>query len=494
LQAEIAKELISRTKPKWEPLPGAQSLALESKADILFYGGAAGGGKTDLILGAAYTKHTRSIIFRREYPQLKGIIDRSIEIFSGDGRLNKADLFWAFPNGRQIEFGAVQLAGDERKYQGRPHDLKAFDELAHFTELQFRTLIGWLRSAKEGQRCRVIAAGNPPTTPEGEWIVNFFAPWLDPKHPHPALPGELRWFTTINGKDIERPDSAPFDYEGDVITPLSRTFIPASVKDNPHYLNSGYMATLQALPEPLRSKMLFGDFQAGTEDDPYQVIPTDWVYKAQERWRQRHKPNTPLTALGIDVARGGSDKTIITARYDNYIAEQIVHPGSTTPNGQAIAQLAKQAIDTLNGNPASRINIDVIGVGSSPYDWTKAIHDRTYAMNASEGSEARDKSGQLAFVNKRAEWYWKLRESLDPASGQDLALPDDRELLVDLCAPHWQLKPRGIQIELKEDIIKRIGRSPDKGDSLVYACALDLGVGDNLLSYYASLNLPQVNR
>jgi hypothetical protein len=58
----------------------------------------------------------------------------------------------------------------------------------------------------------------------------------------------------------------------------------------------------------------------------------------------------------------------------------------------------------------------------------------------SEGSSASDKSGRLGFVNLRAEIMWKFREALDPATGQDIALPDDRELLADLTAPRWELK------------------------------------------------------
>ena len=112
------------------------------------------------------------------------------------------------------------------------------------------------------------------------------------------------------------------------------------------------------------------------------------------------------------------------------------------------------------------------------------MHENTYAMCASGGSDARDKSEQLGFINLRAEWWWKLREALDPASGQDLAIPDDRELMVDLCTPRWKPSARGIQIESKDEIKKRIGRSPDKGDSLVYAHAETWGVGDNLLAFY----------
>jgi len=336
-----------RTKA-WAPFPGPQTEALRSPADFLFYGGAAGGGKSDLILGAA-GQHRRSIIFRREYPQLKGIIDRSIEIYNGQGRFTKSPVpLWELSGSRSIEFGAVQHLGDEKKYQGRAHDLKAFDEITHFFEAQFRYLTGWRRSSDPKQRTRVIATGNPPTDTDGEWIIRFWAPWLDKTHPFPARNGELRWFTTIAGKDIEVPDDRPFVlvddkivYEfdpanfkaTDVITPLSRTFIPARVEDNPIYMASGYMATLQAMPEPLRSKMLYGDFSAGREDDAWQVIPTEWVELAQKRWQERWPPSTPLSAIGVDVARGGGDKTILSPRYDNYFGPQECYPGSATPDG-----------------------------------------------------------------------------------------------------------------------------------------------------------------
>jgi hypothetical protein len=67
--------------------------------------------------------------------------------------------------------------------------------------------------------------------------------------------------------------------------------------------------------------------------------------------------------------------------------------------------------------------------------------------------------------------WWRMREALDPVNGYDLALPPDRELFADLCAPRYKRTPRGIQVETKDEIKKRIGRSPDKGDSAVYALA-----------------------
>jgi hypothetical protein len=457
--------------PLWVPQSGPQTEAFHSPADILFYGGQAGGGKTDLALGLACTSHYRSIIFRREYPRLKALIARSREIYApaAPRGFNASEHTWTFPDGRVIELGSMPNETDAQAYQGNPHDLYVFDELPEFTESQFRFVIGWLRSTRPGQRCRVVCPGNPPTDSNGEWVTRFFAPWLDTNHPRPARPGELRWFTTgKDGKDIEVDASwRDVDEEGQPIVPLSRTFIPAKLSDN-RYQPASYRAVLQSLPEPLRSKLLYGDFKAGREDSAYQVIPSAWVMAAQARWTPDGHRGRPMAAIGVDVARGGKDKTTLAPRHANWFAPLLAFPGSSTPDGPAVAALVIQ-----HRRDNAVVNIDVIAVGSSPYDSLRvSLKDRAVAMNASEGSDQHDKSGQLGFVNQRAEWWWKLREALDPASEQDLALPPDPELRADLCAPHWKLTARGIQIEAKDEIHKRIGRSPDRGDAVVMAHAI----------------------
>ncbi|WP_049974512.1 hypothetical protein [Azospirillum sp. B4] len=343
-----------------------------------------------------------------------------------------------------------------------------------------------------GQRCRVIGAGNPPTDAEGAWVIRFWAPWLDPTYPNPAAPGELRWFVTDGqGQDREVPGPEPVTLDdGDVLTPKSRTFIPARVEDNPVMMRAGYIATLQSLPEPLRSKMLRGDFGAGREDHPWQVIPTAWVEAAMARWQPAGEATPPLVALGVDVARGGRDRTVLAARHGVWFAPLDVVPGRETPDGAAVVGLVLRrlagatAVETPGG---VAVQVDAIGVGASVQDLGVLHGLRMVAMNAAAASGARDRGGRLGFVNRRAEWYWSLREALEPELGVDLALPPDRELLADLVAPRWKMTARGIQIEAKDDIKARIGRSPDKGDALVLAHAQPAGDGTGLLAVYAEM-------
>jgi hypothetical protein len=240
------------------------------------------------------------------------------------------------------------------------------------------------------------------------------------------------------------------------------------VEDNPILMATGYKAMLQNLPEPLRTKLLLGDFKNTEGDNPWQVIPSAWVDAAMVRWIPE-RPNEPLSSLGVDVARGGGDNTTLTARYGKWFDRTEKHPGKSTPDGPAVAALAKIA---LAGRKAP-VNVDVIGVGAAAYDAMKANGIKTIALNGSVSSKAKDRTGQLRFRNKRAEWHWKMRELLDPQHGENIALPPDRELKADLCAPRWKLTVSGIQVEEKEEIKKRIGRSPDVGESVIYASVIE---------------------
>lgn len=471
-QQEI-DELLMTDAPLWVPLAGKpQEQAYNSHADIIGMGGSAGGGKSELAIGMALIKHKHSIIFRREGVQLKHVLFRLEEILSGKCayRHNSQDHIWRLPDDRIIEYGGVNNLGDERKYQGRPHDFKVFDEVTEFLEIQVRFLMGWLRSPDPSMHCQVLMTFNPPTTAEGRWVIDYFAAWLKKDHPNPAKPGELRWYTADpkTGKDVECDGPEEIELEGELVTPRSRTFIPATVDDNPYYLDSGYKAQLQALPEPLRSMMLKGDFMAGVADDPFQVIPTHWVDLAQDRWKEiQSKADFKLgemDSIGVDVARGGRDETIIARRYGKFFGELVCHSGTETPDGPTVASYVVKEL-----RDQAPVHIDVIGCGASPYDFLKKSGIQTLGIDNRNTSYGVSREGGLRFINVRAETYWRLREALDPENGDDICLPPDPKLLGDLCALKWLYKKGGIQAELKDEVIKRLGRSPDRGDAVVLA-------------------------
>lgn len=492
LDALIAADLAEH---RWRPLPGPQTMAYESDADVIGFGGAAGGGKTDLAIGLALTQHHRVQIFRREGPQLKGIIDRLAEILGSRQLINGNPPVYRDEDDRQIEFNSMPNLGDETKYQGRPKDLLVIDEAANFLEQQVRFVKGWVRTTRPGQRTRTLLTFNPPTTAEGRWVIDFFGPWLDKRHPlYPTTPGQLRYVYVdpLTGEDvwIDNDDPRPFVFVGndrrydfdplehrpeDIVRPESRTFIPSRITDNPFLVSTGYMAQLQALPEPLRSQMLLGDFEAGMEDDPWQVVPTRWVEIAMARWRKR-SPRGEMLSMGVDVARGGKDQTVIFTRHrvqptqrgeagtDLWFDEPHLHPGSETPNGRKVAGLV-----IAEHRDHAPIHLDVIGVGASPYDVLTDASQPVYGINVAEKATARDKSGRLSFFNLRSQLWWQLREALDPEADNGIALPPDKDLLAELCAPRWELSGMTVKVESRDEIVKRVGRSPDRASALALA-------------------------
>lgn len=471
--------------PVWLPLEGPQTQAYLSQADVIGYGGAAGGGKTDLLAGLALTVHKRVLVVRREKAQTDGIVQRLEEILGHKNGYNSQKSAWKLDEGRLLEFGGLDNMGDEKRWQGRAHDLKALDEATEIRESQARFVMGWNRTPDSSIKPRCLLTFNPPTTAEGRWVLDFFAPWLQKGYHNPAKPGELRWFARIKDKDIEVIDSRSFVLVDDIpvydfdkseykpeyiITPKSRTFIPARVTDNSYYMETGYISTLQSLPEPLRSQMLYGDFSAGIKDDQWQVIPTAWVEAAQARWkpvedmRVIHRGNFPMDSYGLDVARGGGDETVGYPRHGTWYGQAHILENVNSLDGPAVASFA-----IANVRDQAPIHIDVIGIGASPYDFLNMAGIQVIGVDVRQSATNFDKSGKLAFFNLRSQLWWQFREDLDPAYGSAVALPPDPKLLADLTAPRWALSGTSIKVESREDIVKRIGRSPDRGSAIIMA-------------------------
>lgn len=454
---EAAHQL--RDGRKWLPNPGPQTEAYFSEADELFYGGGAGGGKSALLCGVAINEHKNALILRRISKNLKGIKRELHGILGSYDGFNDQAGVWRHGNG-VIDLGHCEHEGDKENYQGVPHDLKGFDEITQFTESQYTYVIGWNRSADPNQRCRVIATGNPPTTSEGQWVIKRWAAWLDKTHQNPAKPGELRWYTTIDGEDTE----VPKGYVGpNGQRPRSRTFIPALLEDNPDLAETGYASVIEAMPEPLRTMMREGRFDIASQDDPWQAIPTMWIQAAMARWTDTPPDGIAMTAVAADVAQGGADKTQIQARYDWWYSRFDSHKGADTPDGPSVAALIIKKM-----RDRCRVVVDA-GGGYGGDTLTQLAHADIdcFGFKSSNGSASTSRDGLFTFLNFRAQAVWQFREALDPTYGSRIALPPDPELLADLAAYRFEERRGQIVILPKEDMKEMLGRSPDKGDTTI---------------------------
>lgn len=483
----------------WVPNDGPQTDAYLTLADILLFGGEAGGGKSDLMIGLALNEHTVSQIFREQHNDRVAIVRRLAEIWlevaAGEGPkkppgYDGQNHIWQAPEpcgvveGRRpvIEFGALSTPDAWTHYMGRPADLKGYDELVRFSREGFTSVNGWNRSVNPKQRCRVIGATNPPVTPEGLWVVDYFAPWLDPKHPNPAKPGELRWFASIGDNDsvpVEK-DWRGVDSKGREVLPRSRTFIPSSLEDNPDLNDTGYAAVLAGLPEAMREALAEGKWRSTFNDDHWQVIPTEWVIAAQQRWEvQKAKfdsgelPKGPMSAMGVDPAGGGKARMVLAPRYGVFFDTlEEVKPGKDGIS--ADADLKDPRIQAsgifFHVRDDAQVNIDDTGGwGAGAASILESNRHPVVRVVFSATSDEVSRDGKR-FSNKRAAMYWLLREALDPVNGDDLALPPGMRLLRHLTAVRWKpVRIKGLDaIELypKEEAEARVGESLDEGDAV----------------------------
>ena len=125
-------------------------------------------------------------------------------------------------------------------------------------------------------------------------------------------------------------------------------------------------------------------------------------------------------------------------------------------------------------NPGAYAMVDVVGIGAGVVDRLRELRRqdgvpyRVDAFNAGVSTKLLDISGEFGFTNCRSAAWWSMRELLDPANGHYIALPKDDLLIGDLTAPHWHTGLGGrLQIESKDQVKKRLGRSTDSGDAVV---------------------------
>lgn len=355
------------------------------------------------------------------------------------------------------------------------------------SQAQYRYLTLWLRSTIAGQRCRIICTGNPPQTAEGMWVIQHWKPWLDETYHDPALPGELRWAVPRSADDDSElffasleeamahvatlPESVlrvMRDSDGNIIPPRSRTYIPARMEDITELAQSGYRGVLAYASKGLRG-LASGKFTSQLQDRPYQVIPTAWIVAAQERWKADGGKDLQMTAMAFDPAGGGKDAAVLAFRHGGWYAPLVVEKGkSTAETTVGVNNIFQHRRD---GAP---VVLDVGGGYASGIKLRLSDNAIAFiAFNGANSSSAKALESKLPFENMRAETWWRFREALDPdqPGGSIVALPPDADLRADLAAPcllPLVLERRGvIQLESKEELRKRLGRSPDRGDAVV---------------------------
>lgn len=292
----------------YRPQEGAQEIAMNAPQDIVIYGGAAGSGKTHLMLLRPllqmHDPKFNAIFFRRTGPQLTGagsVWDEAKSLYREFGakiRENAREVH--FPSGAQIKFSHMEHEKNAEDHQGKQYTHVYFDEGTHFTQHQITYLMSRLRSAADAKSSMFISCNPDPDS----FIAQLIDWWLDEDgFPDKEKSGVTKFYGSVNN-DIHFTDTEeemaklypqvvwvwnPNLGENVYVPPKTITFIGGTIFDNPALISSnpGYLAELNALPQVEKDRLLHGNWYARPEGSSHfqrkwlQVIdkvPKDAIY------------------------------------------------------------------------------------------------------------------------------------------------------------------------------------------------------------------------
>lgn len=262
------------------PQKGKQTMFLESRADLVLYGGGAGSGKTFALM-LECLRHLNvpnfyTLFLRRTKAEIKlpgGPIDEARNIFPQfGGEYSESAMNWKFNNGSRVQFQGIELDKDLENFKGSQVPLIIFDELTGFTERMFNYLLSRNRSST-GVKPYIRATCNPVS--EG-WVRKLIDWWIDPETGYPIEErcGVVRWFIR-RGEDTHWYDSKAEAEKiwGEDAMPKSFTFVNATVKDNLK-IDPAYEANLKALSRVEREALYLGNWNVKANSGSY--FQADW--------------------------------------------------------------------------------------------------------------------------------------------------------------------------------------------------------------------------
>lgn len=306
-----------------------------------------------------------------------------------------------------------------------------------------------------GAMVRLLTIGNP-TDPTGPWADEF-----------KSLPAHAKF--TISAFDT--PNFTTFGITpADIVSGAWEKKIGRGKIPHPQLISPAWVADKAkrwGTESPMWAARVLGEFPASAPDA---LIPLSWIEAAQRAWSEV-KIGHPLARepieLGVDVARMGSNKTVIYERRG--IRVQCL----SRTNQEPTTATTGRVIDKMRSSRATIAKVDGAGVGGGVVDQLAEknipVADMQPGQAASDGER---------FFNARAEWYWGLRERFEAAytegivAGSIAINPAEDELAWQLAAIKYKIDPRGrTQIESKDDMSARGVPSPDDADAVMMACA-----------------------